>query len=195
MDQHPVLDALTEERTTEDKRKASFFEGIDLGVKSDTKEPITIPGIDVAAIQKQVGIERGHWPEVHRGCFRVPKDIYRSPGWQRMYFDLRDEAVRRWLHFQDLMGFELVNLSEAEFLWLRAKDRNVEWLGGKPIQVRAGQNPAFGLDDSGSPTCLPDQREFQLVGNFRIPKPRVERIELDPSQLEPTVIQRSVCAS
>jgi hypothetical protein len=121
-------------------------------------EPVTIPGLDVAALQAAYGPETGHAPRVFEGTFRIPVGVRMST-----YEQLRDAAVKKYIEQMNRRGYDLY--------------------GGQRIQVQPGMYPAVDLL-SGLP--LLDMRECIVRAWFVCRKPGVVRIELPPELLEPT---------
>jgi hypothetical protein len=120
----------------------------------------TYPALDAAALQRKYGA--GANAKLTRvGVFRAPL----GASWAQ-YRQIRDRAIQTYLKALEAMGYRLIPRRGA-------------------IRVDPGVYPAL---HPATGVALLDQREFRVSVDCSAPTAEPVRIQLDPEDVEPTVL-------
>jgi hypothetical protein len=161
----PALDRPT---PTADRKIAAFQErlaqrGGMRGIVDDAPTRVTIPGLDIAALSCQYGMDEAIKPHWLEGTFQAPLQAT----WPQ-YERIRDEALKRFISITTKRGWDLLVSNDY-----------------RP-RVSPGVYPARDLH---SGFLILDRREFVIGCWFTFRQPKPLRIEIPPSWREPLTIR------
>ena len=139
-------------RRANEKRAAGHTTGV---------RHFTIPGLDVAVMQRAYHPDRAQHPRQFEATFRCPTGMA-----QRHFEAQAHGAVGHWVSVMSKKGWDLVS----------------------EVRIRPGIYPAPDLRTN---IPLLDQREFIVTASFVCRAPKPVRIELPREWLEPVVIGRN----
>lgn len=130
--------------------------------KGRQKRQVTIPGIDIAALQVKHSAANAHLPQTFRATFRCPVDAS-----ERIYEQIRYAAIETFLSKMRAQN------------WVPVIDQQ------HPPRVYPGMYPAHDLRDG---VAILDQREYIVETWFHQPRPKLIRFELPPMVADDYVI-------